>query len=467
VSEPVQPPDPDRRLFFRQFAKDAATSVGSVLGAAQSLQESTAEAARELLGGPPPGDDAEELPAPLVDADGAPLALDASTAGWRAPFRWDGDVVRVVDQRRLPDVLVDLELRSAAESVRAINDGAVVGAAVQAQVAAVTLVIVATRTVASRAFARRATIRGAANAFRLARPGSAPMAAVLDRMLALVEEAGLDTSGDELAARLHAEATLIIGETVDDHGALVGHLVGVLPGTDEEPLRVLAMGSTGAMGGGQFGTALSAVQTVHHTGRRVRVLLPEGRPGFEGARIAAWELRQAGVPYAVLTDAAAAGRIAAHEVDVVLVAADRVAMNGDVIAPTGAYPLALAAAFSGVPFIVCAATNAIDGTLADGAAATLEDGRPTPVLRAGLTRMAPEGSDVRNPLQDLVPARLVAAIATEEGVLRPPYAPGIAAAVEAASGHRASAPGYAALLARREAANTPAAGSADAVEAGA
>ena len=55
MSEPVQPPDPTRRLFFRQFARDAVTSVGSVLGAAQTLQQTSAEAARELLGRDAPG----------------------------------------------------------------------------------------------------------------------------------------------------------------------------------------------------------------------------------------------------------------------------------------------------------------------------------------------------------------------------------------------------------------------------
>ena len=72
----------------------------------------------------------------------------------------------------------------------------------------------------------------------------------------------------------------------------------------------------------------------------------------------------------------------------------------------------------------------------------------------------PEGTEVRNPLQDLVPARLVAAIATEEGVLRPPYPTGIAVVVESASKRRAASPGYATLLARRAAAS-------DRVEAGA
>ena len=102
-------------------------------------------------------------------------------------------------------------------------------------------------------------------------------------------------------------------------GPLVGHAISTLPGGAEDPLRVLVAGSTGAMGGGQFGTALSAVQTIHHAGRPIHALVPEGRPGLEGSRVAAWELRQAGVSHAVVTDAAAPGRIAAGEVEAVLV----------------------------------------------------------------------------------------------------------------------------------------------------
>jgi methylthioribose-1-phosphate isomerase len=450
VSEPVQPPDPDRRRFFRQFAGEVVTSVGSMMGAAQSLQESSAEAARELLGGP-----AGTPTTPVAVPSSPPntgVEQDASTAGWRAPFRWDGDVCRIVDQRRLPDVLVDLELRGSADTVGAINGGALAGSAAQAQVAAVTLAIVASKAAGSRAFARRATLRGAANALRLTRPGSAAMGAALDRMLALVDEAGLDVPGDEVAALLRAEAERIIGETTDDHGALVGHVLSLLPGGAGDPLRVLVAGSTGAMGGGQFGTALSAVQTVHHAGRAIHALVPEGRPGLEGSRVAAWELHQAGVPHAVVTDAAAPGCIAAGEVQAVLVGADRICANGDVITTAGAYPLALACAASGTPFSVCAATTAIDLETAHGADATLEEGRPTLVLRAGGSRIAPEGTQVRNPLQDLVPAALVTSIATETGVLRAPFGPALASAVATASARRSTAPGFAALRTRREAA---------------
>ncbi len=100
----------------------------------------------------------------------------AAGAGFRAPFRWDGDVCRVVDQRRLPDVLVDLEVRGGGDGVAAVRDEAVVGSPAQAQLAAVTLALVAGKTTTHRPFARRATIRGAANAFRTTRPGSAAIA---------------------------------------------------------------------------------------------------------------------------------------------------------------------------------------------------------------------------------------------------------------------------------------------------
>ena len=203
----------------------------------------------------------------------------------------------------------------------------------------------------------------------------------------------------------------------------------------------------------------------HHAGRPVHVLVAETRPSFAGSRIAAWELSQAGVPYAIVTDAAAPGCIAEGEAAAVIVAADRVAANGDVIAPIGSYPLALAAGVAGVPFLVCAPTSAIDVTTPSGEEATIEEGRPSPVLHAGTTRVAPEGSQARNPVQDLTPATLVTAIITEEGVLRAPFGPAIAAAVAAASKRRETSPGFAELVRRAAEAAAPATEAAPVTEA--
>ena len=442
TDRPVQPPDPTRRRFFREFAGDVLSSVGSVVGVAQVLQQQSAEAARDLLAGDPaaPGATAGAR----VSAVGP--EIPASTAGWRAPFRWDGDVCLVVDQRRLPDVLVDLEVRGAADAVTAIRDGAIVGGAVQAQLAAVTLALVAGRARASRAFARRATIRGAASALRSARPGSAAVGQAVDRMLALLATFDNQASGEAVEAALRAEAEAMIGEASMDHGALVGHALTELPGEPGTPLRVLTTGSTGAMGSGQFGTALSAIVTLHHEGRPIHALVAETRPGLEGARVAAWELAQAGVAHALVTDGAAPGCIAGGDVDAVLVSAERIAANGDVIGVAGTYPLALAASAAGIPFLVLAATPAVDPATPDGTSAPREEGRPGPVLLAGGTRVAAEGTAVRNPRLDLTPAALVSAIVTEEGVARAPFAATLAAHVEAAAARRSAASGFRALL---------------------
>ena len=440
---PEAPPaeaDSNRRRFFRLFAGDVVSSVGSIIGVAQSLQAESATAARELLAFGDP------TPLPSEQAVVRAAEIDARTAGYRAPYRWDVDACRIVDQRRLPDVITELALIGAADTVNAINDGSVIGSAVQAQVAAVTVALVAFAARTSRPFARRATIRGAASALRLTRPGSAAMGAALDRLLARLDLYDHEAEGNEIAAALRSEAEAIVFEATYDHGAVVEHGLAALPGEPDSPLHVLVAGSTGAMGGGQAGTALSIVMAAHHAGRPVHALVAESRPSFAGSRIAAWELSQAGVPYAVVTDAAAPGCIAEGEVAAVLVAADRVAANGDVIAPIGTYALALAAREAGVPLLVCAPTTAIDLATASGEEATIEEGRPSPVLHAGTTRIAPEGSQARNPVQDLTPASLVSVLVTEEGALRAPFGPGIADAVTSASARRATSPGFAALV---------------------
>ena len=69
----------------------------------------------------------------------------------------------------------------------------------------------------------------------------------------------------------------------------------------------------------------------------------ETRPLLQGSRLTAYEARRAGIPYQVLADSAAASLMAAGEVDLVAVGADRIAADGSVANKVGTYPLALAA----------------------------------------------------------------------------------------------------------------------------
>jgi methylthioribose-1-phosphate isomerase len=189
------------------------------------------------------------------------------------------------------------------------------------------------------------------------------------------------------------------------------------------PLRILVHGQSGALAGGQVGTALSIVIAAHHAGREIRVVVPEARPGFAGARVTCWELAAAGVPYLLVADAAAPSLIAGGEIDAFLVPADRVAANGDVAATIGTYPLALVAHSRKIPVFVCAPISAVDPETPDGASITIGTRPASELDWLDDTPLAPRGTETRVPAHDVTPAELIDAFITGDGIRRLPFAP--------------------------------------------
>ena len=142
-----------------------------------------------------------------------------------------------------------------------------------------------------------------------------------------------------------------------------------------------------------------------------------------------WELEQAGVPHTLIADVAAGSLMRAGEVDVVLVGADRVALNGDTANKVGTYPLALAADAAQVPFFVAAPTSTVDLRASSGREIPIEERAPSEVTHLAGSRVAAEGVHVFNPAFDVTPSRYITAIVTEWGVARPPYERTLAALV--------------------------------------
>ena len=79
------------------------------------------------------------------------------------------------------------------------------------------------------------------------------------------------------------------------------------------------------------------------------------------------------------------------------------------------------AAHHRVPFYVATPFSTIDPALASGAEIPIEERDASEVRRVGAQQTAPGASPVFNPAFDVTPARLIAAIITERGVVRPPY----------------------------------------------
>ncbi len=425
AAPPAEGADLARRRFFRQFAGELAQTAATVVGVANALQRSTAEAAAAIL-------DPESGAARLAAGPEPEMqAVGGAPTGFRTAFRWDGPSLYLIDQRRLPGELVEYEARSAADVAYAIRDMVVRGAPAIGQVAAIGLALTTNRLRDTKNHPRQASIRGAASGLRQTRPTAVNLGWAMDRMLARYEGVGgLDASGDVIADALWAEAQAIVFEATDDHGRLATFGASVLPPIGGRPLELLTHCNTGPLACGQYGTALGVIQVAHHQGRDVHVWVDETRPYLQGARLTAWELAQAGVAHTLIADVAAGSLIAAGKVDAILVGADRIAANGDTANKVGTYPLAVLAARHGVPFFVCAPLTSVDLETPDGAAIPIERRSPDEVTKFHGHQVAPVGTEAYNPSFDVTPAELITGIMTDEGVLRPPFGPALTAAFE-------------------------------------
>src|SRR5439155_6569039 len=124
--------------------------------------------------------------------------------------------------------------------------------------------------------------------------------------------------------------------------------------------RVLTHCNTGALATGGTGTAGAVLASAWEAGRLAQVWVDETRPLLQGARLTAWELSRAGIPYRLVTDASVGALMARGLVDRVVVGADRIAMNGDVANKIGTYTIAVLASRHGIPLYVAAPLSTVD-----------------------------------------------------------------------------------------------------------
>jgi S-methyl-5-thioribose-1-phosphate isomerase len=185
--------------------------------------------------------------------------------------------------------------------------------------------------------------------------------------------------------------------------------------------RVLTHCNTGGLASVTGGTALAVVTELHRRGSLGGVVASETRPLLQGARHTSWELRRHGIPYRIAVDGAGPYLMARGDVDAVILGADRVCANGDVVNKVGTYAHALGARAAGIPFLVVAPESTVDPDTPSGSHVEIEDRDPAEVLGFADVRVAPEGADAVNPAFDVTPHHLVTAIVTDRRVIRPSH----------------------------------------------
>jgi methylthioribose-1-phosphate isomerase len=320
-----------------------------------------------------------------------------------ATVEWRRGRLRLLDQRALPQRVRHLTCATPDEVAAAIRRLVVRGAPAIGAAGAYGVAL------AARDRASPAAVRRAAARLRAARPTAVNLAWGVDRALVAYDAGGA-------AAALDA-AHAIAAEDVAANRALGAVGAALVPAH----ARVLTHCNTGALATVGYGTALGIIRAADEAGKRPRVWVDETRPVLQGARLTAWELDRLGIEHTLIADAMAGALIGAGEVDLVVVGADRVAANGDVANKVGTYALAVLAHHHHVPFVVAAPTATVDLGTPDGARIAIEERAAEELTRVAGVRTAPVGTPVLNRAFDVTPARLIDAIVTELGVVRPPF----------------------------------------------
>jgi methylthioribose-1-phosphate isomerase len=312
---------------------------------------------------------------------------------------WEPGVVCLLDQTKLPRERATVRCTTVAEVAGAIRSMVVRGAPAIGVTAAYGMALAARKHAARDAAALLEELSTAKATLDAARPTAVNLSWAVDQVLAAEDPL-------ERARELHREQ-----EEADRRLSRLG------AERFERGDRALTHCNAGALATAGVGTAGGVLQAAWERGCLAQVWVDETRPLLQGARLTAYELEKAGIPFRVVPDSSAAALMARGLVDRIVVGADRIAANGDVANKIGTYPLAVLAARHGLPFYVAAPVSTLDPDTARGEDIPIEERDPAEIA---------DGVPALNLAFDVTPAELISAIVTEAGVLEPPYDEAIA-----------------------------------------
>ncbi|MDE2951231.1 MAG: S-methyl-5-thioribose-1-phosphate isomerase [Chloroflexota bacterium] len=337
---------------------------------------------------------------------------------------WDGDAVKMIDQRALPWELAFVRLKTAEAVAESIRDMTVRGAPAIGAAAGFGMALAARQSAAATVEALIDALQVQAELLKAARPTAVNLAWAVDKLMEIAVS-GEFKSADDMREVLLGAAQGI----ADDDVAINSRMGSNGAALVRDGATILHHCNTGALATVDYGTALGVIRAAFERGKRIHVLLDETRPRLQGSRLSAWELEQLGISYDIIPDTAAGYYMGKGEVDIILVGADRIAANGDFANKIGTYQLAILAKEHGIPFYTVAPTSTIDLSLSSGAEIPIEERSPDEVTTPYGNPIVPATFRARNPAFDVTPQRYLSGIVTENGIARPPYHISLARAV--------------------------------------
>lgn len=331
-------------------------------------------------------------------------------------IKWVKGAARIIDQTKLPSKLVYVDCKDVERMWWAIKRLEVRGAPAIGVAAAFGVLLGVQKFKGSDKRKFLKVFHTTCDYLATSRPTAVNLFNMLNEMRAVVannpaaDVARLQNLLNQRAMEIFKEDQRVC-RTMGDHGATL----------IKNGMRCLTVCNAGALATVDYGTALGVFYSAKKKGRKFSVTSCETRPLLQGARLTCWELLREKIDTTLICDNMAASLMAKGKIDIIFAGADRVASNGDAANKIGTYMLAVLAKYHGVPFYIVAPRSTFDLKIKSGKEIPIEERHADEVTHVAGVRTAAQGVKVYNPAFDVTPAKLIAGIVTEYGIIRPAY----------------------------------------------
>ncbi|RXG62557.1 S-methyl-5-thioribose-1-phosphate isomerase, partial [Candidatus Atribacteria bacterium 1244-E10-H5-B2] len=259
-------------------------------------------------------------------------------------IEWKEGKVFLIDQRKLPLEYEIINCSTYQEVAEAIKKMKIRGAPAIGVAAAFGIALAAYSSKADTYKEFSLDMEKAKNCLALTRPTAVNLFWALERIMNLIN-IKKDVDLFELKDTILQEAKNIAREDIEINKAMGRYGASLIKDGDS----VLTHCNAGALATVDHGTALGVIRTAFKEGKKIHVYVDETRPVLQGARLTAWELMQEKIPFTLITDNMAGFLMSQKKINLIIVGADRIARNGDVVNKIGTYSLSVLARENKVP----------------------------------------------------------------------------------------------------------------------
>jgi methylthioribose-1-phosphate isomerase len=341
-----------------------------------------------------------------------------------------GDKVFMIDQVFLPDKLKIVELKNYSQAIAAIKEFNVRGAQAIGAVGGAGLFLASKSYKGNNFKDYLKFLKKVGKELIKARPTASNLFWAINLLLDKIDS----TEIEKAKKSIFDNYKKILKEEVNNNLKIGSHGSKLIKSGD----KIMTHCNAGSLSSIWYGTATAPIYSAFLKKKKISVLVNETRPWLQGSRLTAWEMKQAKIDYKINIDSAIGFLMANKMVDIVIVGADRIALNGDVANKIGTYPLALMAKEHNVPFYVAAVKATIDFESKKGGDIEIEERSEDEILKHtsywedknlkkkknnkkfdSKLNISPKGARAFNPVFDITPAKLITGIITEHGISKP------------------------------------------------